>query len=352
MSNNKMYYLSNMDSLDEKDVIFHTYEYELIVDSNLVGEFSYGPYEIVRWESGLFNEGDCRKLILKTKESMPCYDEAYFDNLSSKKYYHGGGIADEITALASLFLRRRIKLIQSVRCNDKPDIFVKKPNNYIDKQLILGSSDITDLSTWFDLLERMDEVHHPKFMLATRLYHRSVLMIEDDPDLAYLTLISAIETLCVDYPLEKIPTLKSINSKLDGMINSLIEDDDSKTELKKLILKNNRFIKKRFVAFIMNYISDDFWNYENQPNVGGKIKTNDLEKHLCTIYDKRSKILHEGEPIIKAIFHPQRDEEIMTGMAQTYRGKQWKPNDYIPHVHFFERLVNTVLKNYVQEITS
>lgn len=346
MSSEKMYCIRNLEELRNESENYNTLEYELSVDSDFVGESIHGPYEIIIWEFGLFREGESRRLILRIKEAESLTTLSPITESSKNKYYHGGGIAEEIVAFSSLFFRRRVKLIQCVRENDMPMILPMKQRRFLDKDLVYSQTDLSTLSNWFNLIEELDESYHQKIVLAARLYHRSILMIEEDPDLAYLTLISAIEALCQDHPLKEKPTLSQTNPKLDNEIDALNIDESIKNKLKDRILERNPFLSRKFVTFILDNIDDEFWKYDNR-SMYGQIKPEDLPKYLKNIYDQRSKTLHEGQPFPPVICYDS-NEEICCGLSLTHRGKKWMLRDYIPSICFFERLVNYVIKNFIK----
>jgi len=133
-----------------------------------------------------------------------------------------------------------------------------------------------------------------------------------------------------------------------------------------------RFFRRKFYTFIDKYIESDqdFWAYERRPEGPGRIDETNLIPLLKKIYDQRSKTLHTGEPFPFYIFdrttlpglenypeelwlakpiipHHQEMDEIPIG-TMMYGGRTWESKDFIPYPHFFERLVNHVLKNYLK----
>jgi hypothetical protein len=162
-----------------------------------------------------------------------------------------------------------------------------------------------------------------------------------------LNLVSSIETLCQNYKVDEVP-LSEVNSKLAKLIESIDNVDLSK-EIELTILGRERFIKRRFIAFILNYTEEDFWTIEEEQN-NGKIKRKDLTKLLGQIYDQRSRTLHHGEPFPPYIFLPPIEDEEINFFGGIVSGeRKWEPKDFIPHPHFFERLVNHVIKTYIKK---
>lgn len=327
---------------DKAEVI--TYEYEVISDAKIIGELEYGPYKFSMWEFSNKKEGEERKLCLAIKSKM--FDsEAYDINYAKRKgFYHGGGIADEIVSISSLVFRRRLKLGSVTRIDNRPSLYIKG-NDFLDRQLITGESNLASLFEWFKLVEGLNQKYDLRFILAVRMYHKSILLIEDEPDLAYLNLITAIEILCQDTDIGEV-TLHDLDKGLANLVDNL--EGNIKNQIASRILKREKFIKRRFVKFILDYLEDSFWNEVERPALG-KIETEDLHEYLERVYDQRSRTLHSGEPFPPFLFRaPMHGAEIEFSFGIILGEKKWEREDFIPYPHFFERLVNHVLKNFLK----
>ena len=216
---------------------------------------------------------------------------------------------------------------------------------WIDNSIISGFSGLSDLSDWLKKVEKLDEKYHLRFILAVRLYHQALLQIENFPELAYLNLVSAIETLSRDYDVGKI-SLSELNPNLATLVNS-VKDKKLGQQIEEAILKKERCIGRRFVKFILDHIENKFWDEENRPEIG-LIKPEELQDLLKKIYNQRSSTLHMGEPFPPPIYNaPIRGSEICPAKGVERSGRRWGNKDFIPNPHFFERLVNHVLKNFL-----
>jgi len=181
--------------------------------------------------------------------------------------------------------------------------------------------------------------------LAVRLYHQALLQIENFPELAYLNLVSAIETLSRDYNIGKI-SLSELNQNLATLVNS-VKDKQLGMQIEEAILKKERYIGRRFVRFILDHIVSDFWEDKNRPEIG-LINPDELQGLLKKIYNQRSSTLHMGEPFPPPTYQaPIRGAEICPAKGVERSGRKWDNKDFIPNLHFFERLVNHVLKNFL-----
>ena len=341
----KMYFVTNIEADKNEDGECSTYEYEINADAHFVGLLSYGPYDFYVWEL-LVNKraGEERKLCLRIRERITSKDPETLQTAREPSYYHIGGIAEELVSLASLFVRRRLKLGPLVRRDDTPFYYSKK-QYLIDKPLVTGHSNLADLSDWLKLVEGLDRNYHQRFILSVRLYHQALLLIEEQPDMAYLNLVSAIEVLCRDTDIEV--SLADIDQKIAKLV-SQVEDEDLRNKIEQAIMKREAFIQRKFVTFILKHIEDDFWTEGERP-VHGKIKPEQLPVLLKRIYDQRSRSLHNGELFPPQVFlAPLEGSEIDPSLRMSVGGRKWEQKDYIPNPHFFERVVNHVLKTFIK----
>lgn len=342
-----MYLIRNIEALKNENIQVHDTEYEIVVDSYIVGEFTYGPYTCGLWEFGQVIKGEERKLYLHVCEKaypavhQPENPEEY------SGFYHGGSIAEEFVYLASLFLRRRLKLGPVIRWNNKPYLFPKR-KRWLDNQLLVGKSNLNDLNNWFQLTEGLDTKYHQRFILAARLYHHAISIIDEQPDMAYLDLISAIETLSRDYDIGIVTIADMNNKKLESYLNE-IDNTELRRNIEKTIVENSPLIARRFKKFIIDNIEEVFWTAQGRP-VLGRINREDLPSFLGRIYAQRSKTLHNAEPFPGYIFNkPINGEEIPFAKSISQGEKRWNSKEYIPYPHFFERLVNHVLKIFLKK---
>lgn len=59
MSSNKMYMIRTLESF-QPDAEILSLKYEVITDSNIVGQFKYGPYSFSLWDFDIFNKHPCQ----------------------------------------------------------------------------------------------------------------------------------------------------------------------------------------------------------------------------------------------------------------------------------------------------
>jgi hypothetical protein len=143
-------------------------------------------------------------------------------------------------------------------------------------------------------------------------------------------------------------TLSDLDQKLAKLVNS-VENEDLRNKIEQTILKREKFISRRFVAFILDHVEESFWTEEKRP-IQGQIKPEELPDLLKRIYKQRSSTLHIGESFPPSIFSPpMMDAEIDFSLGMIKGERRWEPKDFIPHPHFFERLENHVFRNFVKK---
>lgn len=336
-----MLFLRNKEKLERGQPDAQTTEYQVIADSHIVGELHYGPYYFTIWEFGNMRPGEDRWLCLRVSEDATDRSEQW--KIASKEgFYHGGGIASELVALSCLFLRRRLKLGPVVRMGDSPRMF-SSDRPATPKYLTGGSSNLAELGQWLHLVEGLKPELHEPFILAVKLYQEAIDLLHSKADLAYLNLVSSIEVLAQNFPIEKPPT-KEFDAALAALLER-IPDNSLRREIEDAISSRERFIAKRFVSFILSHVGEEFWDYPERPE-HGRIAPDQLPELLRRIYRQRSRTLHAGEPFPPAMTWTA--EELPTGLAMSVGERRWDKEDFIPAVPFFERLVNHVLKSFLQ----
>lgn len=152
--------------------------------------------------------------------------------------------------------------------------------------------------------------------------------------------------LCQDSAVGDV-TLADVDHKLASLVKKIV-NEELRTEIELRILNNERFIKRRFVRFIMDHIEPSFWNTDRPDDQWMRMQEDQLEKFLKCIYDQRSNALHTGEPFAPGIFLPPMGE-VNGVVARVVEGNKKRTKlQCIPYPWFFERLVNHVLRVYLR----
>jgi hypothetical protein len=341
-----MWILDNIEARQEGGETATT-EYAVMADHHFVGGWSWKGYHLRIWELALHRvrKGEERRLNLRLEYDPDLMQERQRD-ATPDAYYHGGGLAEEIVSLASLFLRARLFVGPQVRDDDEPRWIEGGHSGFVDPGLVRDRTDLGALEDWFPLVEGLRDEVRLRFMLAVRLYHQAIGMVESDPDLAYLTLVSAVEVLAEDHPIGEV-SLADLDEGLDDAVGR-VDQPEVREEIRERILNRQYFTRRRFRQFLLDHIDPSFWEDPGRPDVG-RIEEDQLPELLNRIYDQRSKTLHSGEPFPPNIHSPPiQGAELDPSLGMMVAGRRWEPEEYVPNPHFFERLVNHCLKEYLK----
>lgn len=351
-----------------------TVEYEVFTDANLVGKMIHGDCHLLLWDMDVHRPGQTRLLCLRVEQ------EASLPPIPPIR-------AHELTCLASLFLRRRLVLGPMSRFNGEPcrtsslasfssNTFDLEPpsHRYVDEDVVrdrVPPTNLGELPQWLTLVDNLNATVREKFISAAKLYSQALELMEVRPDVSYLNLVSAVETLARDVNIGE-PNLDDLQPELQSLIGEISDQKLREKIIQKLV--EGRFFRRKFAEFIRQQILKDesFWNYERRPSQLGRVCPQNLDRLLKNIYDQRSRTLHTGERFPDYIFvpwgeipglvdlpedayvnkkiivHHEPMQEILSGTRVTSGGRTWESKDFIPCPHFFERLVNHVLKNYLK----
>jgi len=345
------YYRKNKNSIDEYS------EYEVLCRVHLTGVLDLGYIYLRFWEiPSHLEQRSVRAVYLRTisleqdlTKEMPPKD---------KQYYIPGGLPTEVAILMTLFTRAHFVLSRSLRQGNillmikyasKEDV----ARGDIDgKILALG-----DIKPYFDMLEGLKLRENSEkgkrirrlepFMLAVRLYHLSFSLIDRDETLAYISLVSAIETLLHDFDIDSI-ALEDWNEKAAKLLREAVSTDRYQG-IKEAVLTKPVRIKQRFIKFVKDHLTDRFWLDPTRPNeIEWKWarfqNPSEVEEYLARIYDARSATLHEGKPFPPSIGNFER----ALGSRMCIGSKEWEEEELIPSVRAFERIVHHVLMEYLR----
>lgn len=342
-----MYWLENMRLLSQENGEDSSAEFLVTVDAQFVGEVEYGPYWLRLWTFGDVPAGENRYLCLGINERIkPLATDP--GQLSKKGFYHYGGVPGELVALASLFLRRRMRLGPLVRMEDRP-VVGKPKKTMINEQLAMGRANLTDLAPWLKLTAALAPEYQLPFILSAKRYSRALQFIETEPDIAYMELVCAVETLAqADIEGDISIGLEDLNPKVAEVIRKIADP-----KLQKELCNTMRELvgaKKKFRMFVERYTAEEFWA-ESKPG-RGRVTCTELKKSIDLIHGQRSNTSHTGQDFPPTVYLPPfLGEETPQALMMTSAQRRWKPKDYVPHVSFFERLAQHLITNFLRAKT-
>lgn len=326
------------------------YEFEVFVEVPVQGEFRNGPFMLVPWDTDDGPVGLQRSLVLTIESYLADIVPAGTapSNAISKGFYHVLTLPEEICALATTLLRRRVTLGALLRANGMP--LRVRPQLPRRHDAIIADLDLDELSPSMAQVFGLPVDYHQMFILACRMYQESLSLIDAKPDLAYLLLVSCIEVFVGRLgrrtkETDLAPTLRDALAKCD---------EGSRAVILEAYLAQDRGVGRNFVEFILEHVGDEFWAASPKITVDkGLIERVELPALLTRIYDARSKLVHEAEPFPPNVLDaPDDKSEIDRRSELTVGEKRWSQKQIIPYARFFERLVQHVLTAFLKKHTS
>ena len=295
-------------------------------------------------------------------------------------------IAKEFTAFLSLITRRRIFVAKKTRSDDLPmeeEVEPYQHSHFQEKQRdkMIKPKEIKQL---LDKLQSMDEHIANGFILGMRLYHSATEMMYTEPEFSYLFLISSLEAISSTVFRDWEPQKRDFLDKVfPGWIEleKALSSQEQKEKLRKLLLTNERFTRRKIVCFVEKYAPERFYSeteddakphyltvmYERGSNGLGRryidnsftslqkwerIERKDLESVLKKIYEARSQLIHNGirlpESIVIGHF-PRVKAEAMAELTERITKYKGKISLKIPPLLTFERLVSYSLVEFLRK---
>lgn len=358
MEESQVEIIANLEKARKKEEFktVESYEIELLVDATISGMLDYGPYKILVWDQvEEVPSDDSPDPHLRGMKRRLCLSmELPYDIDSNERaklgfigFLESKEISSQIVALTSVFLRRRVWLGKQVRHNDVPSSPYYERDSWADWQLVDGTSDLSEIAEYLSYFEFLSEGDRRRYLLAAELYHLSLDIIEQYPEMAYLNLVFSLETLAARAS-TGIDLLDS-EPELREMLQE-IEDRDIKDGLTAKFRQLIGYRKPKFIAFVIENSSDEIWEVFNK-YLPFEIGETSKRKILDSIYNQRSRTVHEGSPFDSRVisqldFYNVKYQVLdIPEISLVYTDER---GSYLPHVSLFERLANDVLKTYLR----
>ena len=343
-------------------------EFALYTDCDLHGHMDSGPYEVFTIDHGTARVGEARKrLLLRMWDHMPDEPQSRdVDPPATLDVYFGGDLDDELAALLSLALGRRLRSGGSVR-RGYPLEQINQPLGYpseadhaapvlqpprgepmiptIGRRAWLG--DPVSLFETYPVLPASDAV---ALLRAARQYADALWIADGDPRLAWLKLVSALEAASTAYdeglhetPVEQLKRHRPrLYKKLKGSPTATI------TAVAKEVAHTFN-AERKLRAFVEHF---DPGPPAERPNAQDwRFDWATLDAALGVLYEHRSNDLHAGiafpAPLCLPPFRPDDGPaaEQFTGSFGG-QGARWTRDRLPMCLHVFAHVVRGALCNW------
>lgn len=287
---------------------------------------------------------------------------------SDYEHYSGGDYLDEIAALAALILGARLKAGSIDRefrpggdSLGRPIEIAYRPRpdgrwQTLPPQIpsLLGKKELVNLGR-LNTLAQLSIENANALVKAARLYQEAVWIADIDPALAWLLLVSAVETAASMHGAPASPT-EQLEAGLPKVYNLLQEQAPLLTDQMAELLRKYTGATKKFVNFIRDF-GPGAPQLRPKKILQVSFEPNDMKESMRIIYSHRSNHLHVGTAFPLPMCQvPQRlafegipddaYQETTAGLGVGSSGAYWTKDDVPMLLHVFEYIVRNALLNW------
>lgn len=358
-------------------------EARLYTDAWVIGELpELGPFSVLNTVAGAGDQSErvTPGIVLRVfHHELPSEYNGGIRQRAGKSYravtddrhHHGGDLVDEMAALFSLFVGIRLQAGPIDReFRDEQDRF-GRPIAYGLKArpfLPAGREQLPRLSgpKKLQALQRLEKLpllsveDVGSLVKIARLYQQAVWMANAEPSLAWLLLVSAIETAAASQSNQDI-TSADLASAMPDVAALLVKKRLTKImpELSRALSTYIRATAK-FANFLVSHAPPP---PDQRPKkwIRASFKPNDIGKSARLIYRYRSNALHDGRAFPAPMCKPpeilrfgKRIDKAHTerpmGLAQRIGNHQWDGGDMPMLLHVFEYITQHAIMRWFDRL--
>jgi hypothetical protein len=349
------------------------FEYPLYTDALVTNEVRTGPYEWINTVAGSARPivGNASVAIVLRADIYLTDDEQVRGQIDwdkpDTKDYLGGDIGDEVAALGSLALARRLAsggLTRRFAPGDErgvpfeawhqaPRLTPPLPGHRSMLPLIEEGVDLADAVPLLEAYPGLSVNNARALARAARLYALALWVADDDPAQAWLRLVAALEAAASQWKssagASDIEKLQAGDPELAELVAQAPEELSAKLTAH---LAPTVKATAKFVDFTLTHLPDP----PAKRPAFGVVEWDDMESTLRTIYKHRSRDLHAGTPFPGPLCGvPMRDEdgvatEKIHSLGVAGQGGVWTEEELPMQLHTFAHIAGGALRNWWAEM--
>jgi hypothetical protein len=343
-----------------------THEVPLYSDAHITGQLSLGelgPYSLLNAVPMHHRLGLLRApVVLRFDFHFAGEPFQHFEDSTNDSRYHGGELADEMAALVSLFLGVRMWASTAVRGfypggDPKGSPRAEEPG--VVPSLAMGKRGLMMDSLRHGALGDVAPIAKLPFVApkdaiaivrAARQYQQAVWVADSQPQLSWLLLVSAVETVANRWfkgDLDPEALLREHKSALSDLLGKT-GGPEAVSAVANEFAQGMKATAK-FRGFFRAYAPEA---PPRRPPEFAQLdwRVSRLMAAIGEVYDRRSKALHSGLPFPYPMCEPpwrheewDAAEEVPSAPGAGAQGGYWKREDTPMRLHTFEYLVRGAL---------
>jgi hypothetical protein len=357
---------ANWRAFDEGGSDGEALEYVLYSDCRWVGEITegLGPYELLNTIGARVHPaiGEAQPVLaLRVEQALerPPPPEDLTKHVTGT--FHGGWIDEEIAALLSLVLGVRCRsggmwrsFEPGANPKGKPYTFdlqpplLARPREQPQLPHLPVEARFEKATPWLNHYRELPADQALALARSARAFQLGIWTADDDPDLSWLRLITALETAAKSWagkarerPLDQ---LTSTWPELAGALGEV--EPGPRDRIASLIAPQSR-IKRAVMRFIAEFAPAPPME---RPRKVEQLDWDRLEQHIAAIYDRRSEMLHEAIPLPRSMTGIHRPSNAPpfteTAFGSMYHDSNWPQEKAPMPLWTFTYIVTGALKGW------
>ena len=346
------------------------WEFVLYSDAWLIGGpvFRIGPFEIINTIPARIPAEMAPAVVVRVDNYLPPPKLPAMDRTNVETWL-GLSLDDEIAVLLSLVFGARARgggLTRQFEENadprglpveylHRPPAWTSPPENRFVLPGLLGAE--LSLDAAIPHLKRLPSIPAATavaLLRAARQYRDALWLGDSDPQMAWLLLVSAVESCASHHamadnsPSEVLASAKpDLVAKLETAGGTRLVEDMA-GDLAYLFGATSKFLR-----FITRFAPDP----PTRRPAFSQVDWTQLRKAVNTVYSHRSKALHEGRPMPAPLCEPPHmfeggvPSERPLGLGSAAGASVWEPKDLPMHLHIFAYVVRGTLLAWWRDIS-
>ena len=348
----RMLWIRNIDALESATgsyLLEAEFASEVLIPGHLEyagGDIVCGPITTFADSRGLF------KYVLRMR--MPTYERMRDEprpEATKGGYVFRPGPVGELLSLISLRLQVRTFLLSTSERFSANGLPLKTEFEPARRQfgpkidpIVFGESErnfVTHIGPFLDRVKQLPPLRHHRLAVAAYHYARALREIGIDEEMVFVRLVSAVEKLSHDHPLQ--------NDPLGGLgLDQLFRTESLAPQLVEEFAKllNTRKARARFVALI---VENGAAFLEGQPTEPPhtQVTVSKLPSTANAIYNARSAYLHAGDPMYLSRYIPDfPDWHMDPSVGMRMQDRRYTERQKLPRADFFHGLVRHCILGY------